>query len=153
MSALWFLTDQDRRHQAIRLLATPARTSSMIASQDRLAQQLGPMLGGGSGGPSNGAVLTTALLGYRVDSFTGGGARVALWSVVVHGSDVGPSLAPAWSTSTLDLEWIGGDWKLASATTAPGPGPVLQPDAGLIGAPASLITAARSFQEFVDVPA
>ena len=152
MSALWFLTDQDRRHQAIRLLATPDRAASLTASQDRLAGQLSALLGSGSGGGADHAILTTALLGYRVDSFTGARAQVALWAVVVHGTEVGPSLAPAWTTSTLDLEWTGGDWKLASATTAPGPGPVAQPDEGLVGAPASLITAASTFREFTDVP-
>jgi hypothetical protein len=152
MSALWFLTDQDRRHQAIRLLATRDRAAELTASQDRLAGQLGALLGSGSGGAANHVVLTTALLGYRVDSFTGAKARVALWAVVVHGSEVGPSLAPAWTTSTLELEWSGGDWKLAAATTAPGPGPVAQPDDGLVGAPASLITAASTFREFTDVP-
>jgi hypothetical protein len=152
MSTLWFMTDRDRRHQAIRLLATPGRMASLTASQDHLADQLAVLLGGPDGG-GNHTVLTTALLGYRVDSFTGDKARVALWAVVVHGSEVGASLAPAWTTSTLDLAWIGGDWKLASAMTAPGPGPVSQPDAGLVGAPASLITAARTFREFTDVPA
>jgi hypothetical protein len=153
LSALWFLTDRDRRHQAIRLLSTPDHVAGLTASQDRLADQLDVLLGGGPDGPGRHSVLTTALLGYRVDAFTGGKARVALWAVVVHGSQVGPSLAPAWTTSTLDLEWIGGDWKLARAITAPGPGPVSQPDAGLVGAPASLITAARTFREFTDVPA
>jgi hypothetical protein len=152
LSALWFLTDRDRRHQAIRLLATPGQMAGLTASQDRLADQLDVLLGSGQDGGAEHSVLTTALLGYRVDAFTAGKARVALWAVVVHGSEVGPSLAPAWTTSTLDLEWIGGDWKLASATTAPGPGPVPQPDAGLVGAPASLITAASTFRGFTDVP-
>jgi hypothetical protein len=153
MSSLWFLTDRDRRHQAIRLLATPDQMAGLTASQDRLADQLDVLLGSGPDRGGQHSVLTTALLGYRVDAFTGDKARVALWAVVVHGSEVGPSLAPAWTTSTLEVEWTGGDWKLASAMTAPGPGPVAQPDAGLVGAPASLITTARTFQEFTDVPA
>jgi hypothetical protein len=152
MSTLWFLTDRDRRHQAIRLIATPDRRAALTDSQDRLADQLGALLGGGSDPGAKRSILTTALLGYRVDSFTGAKAQVALWAVVVHGSQTGPSLAPAWTTSTLDLEWTSGDWKLASATTAPGPGPITQPDDGLVGTPANLITTASTFREFTDVP-
>jgi hypothetical protein len=153
MSTLWFMTDRDRRHRALRLLASPEQTASLTASQDRVADELDVLLRGGQHRDVVHTVLTTGLLGYRVDRFTGTKARIALWAVVVHASDVDASMAPAWTTSTLDLEWIGGDWKLVNAMTTPGPGPAPQPHEGLIGVPASLIAAAGTFREFSDVPA
>jgi hypothetical protein len=153
MSTLWFLSDRDRRHAALHRMAVPREVEGLIASQDRLADELDLALGAGRGDQGRHAALITALLGYRVDQFADTKARVALWAVVMHASDVGGSMAPAWSTSTLDLEWIGGDWKLAKAITTAGPGPVSQPADGLVDAPPDLIAAARSFREFSDVPA
>jgi hypothetical protein len=134
MSAPWFLTDRDRRHRAIALIATPEQAASLTASQDLLADGLA-----GVGTPREG--LTTALLGWRVEAFPADSARVVLWAVVVDGPETGLLPSATWATTTMQLAWAGGDWKLVSAQTAPGPTP--PPGGG----------ATSSFRGFVDVPA
>jgi len=153
MSTAWFVTDRDHRHRAIALMATPGQAADLVASQDRLAAGLlGGPLGSALGGNSDaGALLTTALLGYRVEGFSARSARVALWAVVVYGAQVGLLPGAAWTTTTIQLAWAGGDWKLASAVSVPGPDP--QPGSGgADGTPAELVAAARTFRGFTDVP-
>jgi len=153
MSTRWFLTDQDRRHRAVGLLATPEQAANLTGSQDLLAAgllggSLGPLLSSGRAR----SVLTTALLGYRVEAFSARSARVALWAVVVYGAETGLLPGAAWTTTTMELAWVGGDWKLASTLTAVGPTPP-QPDGDADGSLGELVATARTFRGFTDVPA
>lgn len=152
MSTLWFLADRDRRHRAIQLMATPDRAATLTASQDRLAARLlgGPLGSALRDGGARG-VLTTALLGYRVEAFSARWARVALWAVVIYGAETGLLPGAAWTTTTIELRWAEGDWKLTGAVTAPGPNP--QPDGSAAGSSAALVAVARTFRGFTDVPA
>ncbi len=151
MSTIWFLTDRDRRHRAVKLMAATDEAANLTGSQDLLAAgllggPLGPALGGGGVR----AVLTTALLGYRVAAFSARSARVALWAVVVYGAETGLLPGAAWTTTTMELAWVGGDWKLASAVTAQGPTP--QADGGMEDSGGELVAAAKAFRGFTDVP-
>jgi hypothetical protein len=150
MSTMWFLADRDRRHRAISLLATAEQAATLTASQDLLAAELldGPL---GPALANNGAraVLTTALLGYRLEAFSARSARVALWAVLVYGAATGLLPGAVWTTTTMELARADGDWKLTSAVTREGPTPQ---SGGLDVAPGELVAAAKTFRGFTDVP-
>lgn len=69
-----------------------------------------------------------AVLAIRVDAYSPSRARVSLWHVgVLSASGVAPPQA-GWATSTFELVWEEGDWKIWSETLAPGPAPILNDD-------------------------
>ena len=66
-----------------------------------------------------------AALATRLDDYRSRRARVAVWSVgVLSRRDVAAPQA-GWSTSTLQLVWERGDWKVASELVRSGPTPML----------------------------
>lgn len=66
-----------------------------------------------------------AVLAWRLDSYSPTRARVAVWNVgVLSRTGIAPPQA-SWATSTFDLVWERGDWRLRSETIAAGPAPVL----------------------------
>jgi hypothetical protein len=151
LSTLWFLTDPDRRHQAVTAMAAPEALLGLRDAQDGVAAGVarGPF-GAGVGRSGVRSVLRTSLLGYRVDQYAPGAAQVALWAVVLYGNDGGLAPQALYATSTLRLRWVG-DWKLLEASTVPGPIPV---HGQATPSPAEgLVDAAASFKEFGDAPA
>src|SRR5215212_4715919 len=93
-------------------------------------------------------LLRTSLLGYRVDHYTPTATEVALWALVVYGTDRGgPPPQALYATSTLRLRWAGG-WKLVAASTVPGPMPL--PGPATPTPAAELLRVACSFREFGD---
>jgi hypothetical protein len=88
-------------------------------------------------------------LGYRLLSYTPARAQVALWTVGVMASAVG-SVPPDFSTTTCELDWTAGDWKLSRARVSEGPTPP-SPAAGSAQA-VSFAAAARQFVSFREVP-
>ncbi|HWD45299.1 MAG TPA: hypothetical protein VHM23_16605 [Actinomycetota bacterium] len=151
LSALWFLADADRRHQAVAAMAAPGALLELQAEQDQVAAGIarGPF---GAGLTRRGvrSVLRTNLLGYRVDRYTPTAAEVALWAVVLYGNDGGLVPQVLYATSTLRLRWAG-DWKLVGAVTVPGPVPV-HGQATPSGV-RELIQAVEHFKEFSYAPA
>jgi hypothetical protein len=75
-------------------------------------------------------------LGWRLERFGGGEARVAIWQVVVLAEAAGPQAIATWSTSRLVLRWTPTGWRLAGylndengpAPAANYPGPGTPPD-------------------------
>jgi hypothetical protein len=66
-----------------------------------------------------------AVLATRVESYQRTRARVVVWSVgVLSRRDVAAPQA-GWSTSTFDLVWERGDWKVTSERISSGPTPML----------------------------
>jgi hypothetical protein len=151
LSALWFLADADRRHQAVAAMGAPGAVLELQAEQDQVAAGIarGPF---GAGLTRRGvrSVLRTNLLGYRVDRYTPTAAEVALWAVVLYGNDGGLVPQALYATSTLRLRWAG-DWKLVGAVTVPGPVPV-HGQATPSGV-RELIQAVEHFKEFNYAPA
>jgi hypothetical protein len=151
LSALWFLADADRRHQAVAAMGAPGAVLELQAEQDQVAAGIarGPF---GAGLTRRGvrSVLRTNLLGYRVDRYTPTAAEVALWAVVLYGNDGGLVPQVLYATSTLRLRWAG-DWKLVGAVTVPGPVPV-HGQATPSGV-RELIQAVEHFKEFSYAPA
>jgi hypothetical protein len=151
LSARWFLTDTDRRHQAVAAMAAADAQPGLQAAQDEVAAGIirGPF-GAGLARRGVRSVLRTSLLGYRVDRYAPPSAEVALWALVLYGNDGGLAPQALYATSTLRLVWDG-DWKLVGAATVPGPVPV-HGQATPSGV-RELIQAAEQFKEFSYAPA
>ncbi len=150
LSALWFLTDAERRGRAVARMAAPEALGALQASQDAIAKGIaGGPLGAGLGRRGVATLLRTSLLGYQLQSYSPTQAQVALWAVVLYGNDGGLAPQALYATSTLRLRWVG-DWKLVQVTTVPGPVPVqgqATPSAAV-----ELIGVSQRFQEFDDAP-
>jgi hypothetical protein len=94
--------------------------------------------------------LGSWLVGYRVLAYSRSRARVALWSVGVLASAVGV-VPPEFSTTTCELRWVDGDWKVSGARVSEGPTP--PSTAASDASPAvAFALAARRFSSYSDVP-
>jgi hypothetical protein len=67
-------------------------------------------------------VVRPAFLGYRVGRFTARRASVSIWGMALFGSGAYEPVSQ-WATSSLDLAWQRGTWKVASIQNRPGPSP------------------------------
>ncbi|MGH9212783.1 MAG: hypothetical protein ACRD2C_19250 [Acidimicrobiales bacterium] len=66
-------------------------------------------------------------LAWRVDRYSPGRATVAVWTMrLLSASDVAVPQTE-WLTSTLDLDWVNGDWRLAEVRDTAGPTPMTGP--------------------------
>lgn len=65
-----------------------------------------------------------ATVAVRVDAYTDTRARVSVWhvGVLAAGERIPPQAG--WATSTFDLVWERGDWKVWAETVTPGPAPI-----------------------------
>jgi hypothetical protein len=68
------------------------------------------------------SVLRSSPLGYRIDSYDGRSASVAIWTVAIaatrrYGIDV------VWRTLSVDLAWTGDAWKVVGGAGSSGPAP------------------------------
>ena len=149
LSKHWFLTDTVRRRRAVVQMAAPEAVAQLQASQDALASAMARgAFGAALARPGVAWLLRTSLLGYRVNHYTATAAEIALWALVIYGTDRGGPLPQAlYATSTLRLRWAG-DWKLVAASTVPGPVPL--PGPATPTPAAELLRAAGSFTEFGD---
>ena len=75
------------------------------------------------------ATYRQAVLAARVDAYDGDRARVAVWHVGVLAAGERFPPQAGWSTSTFELVWERGDWKVWAETIAPGPAPILDESA------------------------
>lgn len=99
-------------------------------------------LAGGSGP----IIYRQAVLAHRVEAFDSHRATVAVWNVgVLTREGVAPPQA-AWATSTVDLVWEHGDWRIWSETIVPGPAPILNDSV----APATSAEFTRVLDGFID---
>jgi hypothetical protein len=67
-------------------------------------------------------VVRTAFLGYRVGRFTERRASLSIWGMALFGSGAYEPVSQ-WATSSMDLVWQRGTWKVASIRHRPGPSP------------------------------
>lgn len=132
------------RRDALNVMAVPARREEVVqAGEDAFAffdKQFGTQ-----------GVVRSAVIGYRVKAYDQDAAEVELWEVSVVGR---PETVPArsgWSTRTVRLRWVDGDWRVAELPSeATGPTPQLE---GTASDPAEVIEAARELEEVRYVPA
>jgi hypothetical protein len=71
----------------------------------------------------HGVVVRYTPIAYRVTAYDANGATVSIWGLWLLGEQGLLPTTETWSTRTVLLQWIGGDWKLADASTSPGPTP------------------------------
>ena len=99
-------------------------------------------------------LLRAGPVGWRVEDYGNGAARVAIWVTSVGGS-LGGARGPVpvregWGTTTVQLRWAGGDWKQVASTTTDGPVPIA--DVAPPTAAPELIDKANQFKEFTYAP-
>jgi hypothetical protein len=94
-----------------------AITEAMQPGMEIISKQLG-----------EGAVVRSAVLGYRVNSYDSNVAEVEVWEVGTLAAANQPVPQAGWTTTTVRVRWSDGDWRIAEApTTKKGPTPQ-QPD-------------------------
>jgi hypothetical protein len=148
------ILDQAKRRAAIQAISAPEALAGQQRAFDRAVALLSKGLGVGQAGAKDGTVLLRAVpVGWRLEAYTADRAKVAIWVTSVIGALSGPQGVPvreAWGTTTVELRWVGGDWKLLKTTTTDGPVPIA--DTATPTAASQLIPEARAFKEFTYAP-
>ena len=149
------ILDKASRRKAIATLAAPEARARQQRAFDRAVASLTKGLGVKDGAAADGTVLLRAVpVGWRLEAYTGDRATVAIWVTSVAGSLGGPPggvpVQEGWGTTTVELRWVGGDWKQLESTTTEGPAPVA--DAAAPTAASQLIPEAQEFKEFTYAP-
>jgi hypothetical protein len=154
LSSSLILDDASRR-AAIDTLAAPEARRRLQRAFDQAVASLRAGLGmTGAAADGTRVLLRATPVGWRVEEYGGGRAKVALWVTSVGGSLGGAHGAvpvrEAWGTTTVRLRWVGGDWKQVESTTTEGPVPIA--DVAPPTAAAELIDQANEFKEFTYAP-
>jgi hypothetical protein len=149
------ILDKASRRKAIDTLSAPEARARQQRAFDRAVASLAKGLGVKDAAAADGTVLLRAVpVGWRMEAYTGDRATVAIWvtSVVgsLGGSPGGVPVQEGWGTTTVQLRWVGGDWKQLESTTKEGPAPVA--DAAAPTAASQLIPEAQEFKEFTYAP-
>lgn len=118
-----------RRHDVIRTIAASGSADDLIAQVEPGLQLAARGFGVDAQGRAAGGLLVSRVmpLGWRLDSYTHGRARVAVWYGTLAGVAGLHSQAPVTSefaTDSIDLVWADGDWKWVGLVHAEGPAPV-----------------------------
>jgi hypothetical protein len=149
------ILDTARRRAAIDTLAAPEARARLQKSFDQAVASIRAGLGvSGSAGDGAQVLLRATPVGWRVEQYGDGTARVAIWMTSVGGS-VGGSGGSApvregWGTTTVTLRWVDGDWKQVASTTTDGPVPIA--DVAPPTAAGELVSKANEFKEFTYAP-
>jgi hypothetical protein len=106
---------------AVRVFAASASAETQVRDAQEQLGALRAALAEGSG-PIR---YIQSILATRVDAYSRARARVAVWSVGVLARVGAAQPQAGWTTSTFELVWERGDWKVWSETIAPGPAPLL----------------------------
>ena len=148
------LLDTTRRRAAIDALAAPEAKARLQKTFDQAVVSLRQGLGVTGGADDGTQVLLRATpVGWRVEDYSDGAAKVAIWVTSVGGSIGGKVPAPireGWGTTTVTLRWAGGDWKQVESTTTDGPVPIA--DVAPPTAAPELVDKANEFKEFTYAP-
>jgi hypothetical protein len=149
------ILDQAKRRAAIQTISAPEALARQQRAFDQAVALLTKGLGVGQAGAKDGTVLLRAVpVGWRLAAYTGDRAKVAIWVTSVIGALGGPPqgvpVREAWGTTTVELRWVDGDWKLLNTTTTDGPVPIA--DTATPTAASQLIPEARDFKEFTYAP-
>ena len=149
------ILDRSKRRAAIKALAAPEALTRQQRAWDQAVALLNKGLGVADGAAKDGSVLLRAVpVGWRLEEYTGDRATVAIWVTSVLGALGGPPdgvpVREAWGTSTVELRWVDGDWKLVDTTNTDGPRPIA--DSATPTAASQLIPEAQQFKEFTYAP-
>jgi hypothetical protein len=148
------ILDTSRRRAAIAALAAPSAKARLQKTFDQAVVPLRKGLGVSDTASDGAQVLLRATpVGWRVEDYSDEKAKVAIWVTSVGGSVGGTVAAPireGWGTTTVELRWVGDDWKLAESTTTDGPAPIA--DVAPPTAAGELVDKANEFKEFTYAP-
>ncbi|WP_194892775.1 hypothetical protein [Catenulispora pinisilvae] len=118
------------RHKLVQEIADPAIVTTLQQQLDQaftLAAQ-GFGLDKNGNAPTGQSFVSRAVpFGTTVANYSAAKATVAVWINMISGTAGQGSTHPVsetWSTVTLNLTWVNGDWKWSSFTQADGPTPV-----------------------------
>lgn len=114
---------------AVRMMAAVPSADRQVDDANQELGQLRDVLADGSG-PIR---YLQSVFATRIDAFSPNRARVSVWSVGVLSRSGAAQPQAGWTTSTFELVWERGDWKVWSENIAAGPTPSLNAGA----APAS----------------
>ena len=64
-------------------------------------------------------------LRYRVQSFSTDRAAIDLWGVVLASGPKLGGIEESWVTATIELQWVGSEWRVRGQASAGGPTPEL----------------------------
>ncbi|MEX3104346.1 MULTISPECIES: hypothetical protein [unclassified Streptomyces] len=122
---------KDSRHTIVETIYTPTTAARLQTSMDSAYTPdfLSKMGLDANGNPPQGNTFVARVvpIGSTVRSFAGTTAQVAVWYMGLIGMSGTSSTDPvrsSWSTWTFDLQWVNGDWKVASEKQTDGPAPV-----------------------------
>jgi len=148
------ILDTTRRRAAIDALADPEAKARLQKTFDQAVVSLRQGLGVTGGADDGTQVLLRATpVGWRVEEYDNGAAKVAIWVTSVGGSIGGKMPVPireGWGTTTVTLRWADGDWKQVESTTTDGPVPIA--DVAPPTAAPELVDKANEFKEFTYAP-
>jgi hypothetical protein len=150
------ILDDARRRAAINTLAAPEARARLQRTFDQAVASIRQGLGvAGPAGKDAQVLLRTTPVGWRVEDYGGGTAKVAIWVTSVGGSigtapDSSVPVREGWGTTTVTLRWAGGDWKQVASTTVDGPVPIA--DVAPPTAAPQLVDHASEFKEFTYAP-
>jgi hypothetical protein len=149
------ILDTAQRRAAIDTLAAPEARARQQKTFDQAVASL--RAGLGVTGPAAGraqVLLRATPVGWRVEQYGKGSARVAIWVTSVGGSLGGQAgtvpVREGWGTTTVSLRWVDGDWKQVASTTTDGPVPIA--DVAPPTAAPELLGKANEFKEFTYAP-
>ncbi len=120
-----FEMDPLAAEKAVRQMSATETADEQVTSVlDQLGQARQALAGGS--GP---VTFRQAAVAWRIDSFSTDEARVAVWHVGVLSREGAAPPQAGWATSTFDLVWEHGDWKVEHENMVPGPAPILNDSA------------------------
>ncbi|MGW7056838.1 hypothetical protein [Streptomyces sp. NPDC054887] len=125
------ILNPERRQELVGQIFVPAKVPELEAKFDKAYnQEFLDRVGldkDGSAAPGMTYVSRTAPVGTKVTDYTEGAATVEVWCTGVFGTAGVGSTNPVtndWFTMTLEIQWTGSDWKVASFSQKDGPAPV-----------------------------
>jgi hypothetical protein len=146
------LFDNVRRDKALAVLAAPEARAGLQRAWAETVPVLRRQLRLPATGPvADKVVLWTSPLGYSIKRSDDAAARIAIWTTSFAGSTTGIPVVVGYGVTTIDLKWVGGDWKQVRATTRPAPIP-LPPDNEVPSAASAFVQQTRTFKGYSYAP-
>ncbi|MFV8188869.1 hypothetical protein [Streptomyces sp. AF1B] len=120
-----------RRDAILQTVISPSRVAHFVSSLDKAyTPQFNKNVGlteDGTAPAGSTFVSRTSPIGTKVTAATDSHATVEVWCsglLGVAGENSTNPVTNSWFTTTMQLEWTGGDWKIVTQTQKEGPAPV-----------------------------
>ncbi|GHB77856.1 hypothetical protein GCM10010377_80140 [Streptomyces viridiviolaceus] len=122
---------KDSRHVIVDTIYTSTAAAELQGAMDKAysASFLNKLGLDANGNAPRGSTFVSRTLpvGTKVERYSDGSAKVAVWYMGLIGMSGEASTDPVtttWKTWTFDLQWVGGDWKISTDAQKDGPAPV-----------------------------